>query len=33
MFADAIREARKAGAGDSQITDLFKQCMEEKING
>ena len=33
MFADAIREARKAGAGDAQITDLFRQCMEEKING
>ena len=31
MFA--IREARKAGAGDAQITDLFRQCMEEKING
>ena len=33
MFADAIRESRKAGAGDAQITDLFRQCMEEKING
>ena len=30
MFADAIREARKAGAKmQYQITDLFRQCMEE----